>query len=80
MKINATMKPGEWVEKMVAAIGEYFRLETTDGVRRSGKITGFTFRTFHLNEVRVNWPIEIEVNGDPNDRIPLDCIQKMSIG
>jgi len=33
-----------------------------------------------LNGKQVKWPIEIEVNGDPNDRISLDCVQKMSIG
>ena len=80
MKIKETMKPGEWVETIVASIGEFFRLETTYGIRRSGKITGFTFRTFFLNDVLISMPIEIEVNGDPGDRITLDCVKTMSIG
>jgi len=74
------MKPGEWVDTILDSTGEFMRLETSDGVRREGKISGFTYRTFKLNGQEVKWPTEIEVNGDPNDRIPLDRVAHMTIG
>lgn len=74
------MKAGTWIDTMVDSIGEFMRLETTDGVNREGKITGFTYRSFVLNGKKVEMPIEVEVNGDPSDRIPLDRVEKMTIG
>jgi len=74
------MTPGEWIDEMGKSEGQFMRLETTDGTFRSGRISGFAYKSFLLNGKQVKWPIEIEVNGDPNDRISLDCVQKMSIG
>lgn len=74
------MGPGKWIDTMMDSIGEFMRLETTDGVSREGKITGYTTRKFKLNGKVVELPTEVEVNGDPNDRIPLDRIEFMDIG
>ena len=73
------MRPGQWIDTMVQSVGRYMRLETTDGVTREGKITGFTYRSFKLNGSEADLPTEVEVNGDPNDRIPLDRIEFMDI-
>jgi hypothetical protein len=74
------MRPGEWVDKLLASVDEYMRLETTDGVKREGRISGFTYKKFELDGDEVLWPIELEVNGDPTDRIPLARIGKINIG
>ncbi len=74
------MKPSRWIDEMVDSVGEFMRLETSDGVQREGKITGFTYREFELNGKTVSFPIEVEVNGDPTDRIPLDRVDRMTIG
>jgi len=73
------MNAGEWINKMVDSVGQHMHLETTDGVRREGKISGFTFRQFLLNGEKVKIPIEIEVNGDPSDRVSLERIDYMNI-
>jgi len=73
------MKPGKWIDDLIDSVGEYMFLETTDGVHRKGKITGFTFRDFVLNGEVARIPIEVEVNGDPTDRIPLDRVAEMTI-
>lgn len=70
---------GKWIDEMLDSIGKFFVAETTDGINREGKITGFTYRSFKLNGKMVELPIEIEINGDPNDRLPLDRINHMSI-
>jgi hypothetical protein len=73
------MKPGNWIDKLVESVGEFMSLETTDGILREGRISGFTYRSFILNGDEVQLPIEIEVNGDPSDRIPIDRIAKIDL-
>jgi translation initiation factor IF-1 len=75
----AKIKASKWIDRMIGSLGKHFDLETSDGVVRSGKITGFTYRTMKLNGDVVEFPAEIEVNGDPNDRIPLDRIDRLTI-
>ncbi len=74
------MTPGKWIDELINSEGEFMHLETTDGVNREGKISGFTYREFALNGEQVSFPVEIEVNGDPSDRIPLFRIEKLIIG
>jgi len=73
------MIASKWIDDLVNSVGCFMNLETTDGVERCGKITGYTFREFKLNDNLVQIPIEVEVNGDPIDRIPLDRILFMKI-
>ena len=73
------MQLGNWVDSLYNSIGRYLNLETTDGVKREGKLTSMTFNQFVLNEEKVNIPDEIEINGDPTDKIPISRIAKMSI-
>ena len=73
------MTPGKWIEQVSNSVGKNFALETTDGVTRQGKITGLTFKSFHLNGATVDMPVELEVNGDPNDRVPLDRLLTLKI-
>jgi hypothetical protein len=71
---------GKWIEELINSVGEYIRLETSDGIQREGRISGFAMRHILFNEVDVDIPIEIELNGDPNDKVPLERINKINIG
>jgi hypothetical protein len=73
------MKPSKWIELIDNSINKNFKLETTEGVVRQGKISGVSRKTFHLNGELVDFPFEIEINGDHNDRVPLDRLQSMTI-
>ena len=73
------MTPGQWINKINEAVGKNFALETTDGVTRSGKISGLTHESFKLNGNTVDMPVEIEINGDPNDRVPLNRLITLKI-
>ncbi len=74
------MKIGTWIDELVGSIEKNMNLETVAGVQRGGRISGFTYRSMTLNGNEVRVPVEIELNGDPNDRVPLDRIQKITIG
>ena len=73
------MTPSKWIEEINRSVGKNFALETADGVTRQGRITGLTHKSFKLNGVSVDMPVEIEVNKDPNDRIPLDRLLTLKI-
>lgn len=70
-----TMKvTGEWIDQIVAATGQYIRLETSDGIRREGRLSGLRTRELKWEGAKVLIPIEVELNGDPNDTVPLDRV------
>jgi hypothetical protein len=73
-------KMSKWYDLLVDATGEFMRLETTDGLIRQGKITGYRERLVIINGNEVPVPIEIEINNDPNDTVPLDRVAKIDIG
>ena len=73
------MKPGRWVNEVMDSVGRFFVLETTDGVKREGTISGLACREMIFNGDKVQMPIEIEVNGDAGDRIPLDRLYYLNI-
>ena len=71
---------GQWIETIVEAVGKkYVRLETAQGVDRSGKLSGIRTRAINFNGETVDIPIELELNGDPTDTVPLNIISKLSI-
>lgn len=74
------MRPSAWIDALMDSVNQHFWLETTDGVEREGKVTGFGFRTFELNGETVEVPVEIEINNDSMDKIPLDRVLKIRIG
>lgn len=73
-------KPSLWIDTLTEGVGEHFWLETTDGVIREGRISGFSVRTLLVNNVEVDFPTEIEVNGDSMDKIPLDRVKAIRVG
>lgn len=73
------MKTGDWIQILIDAVGCYMHLETSEGIIREGRISGFTFRTFKLGSKIFEVPTEMELNGDPNDRVPVDRIVSIAI-
>lgn len=76
----AKAKPSLWIDTLTEGVGEHFWLETTDGVEREGRISGFGVRTVEVNGQEVDLPVEIEVNSDAMDKIPLDRVKKIRVG
>lgn len=71
---------GDWVEKLLGSVGSFVTFETTDGIERSGRLSGFEMRKFSYNGSPVEFPTHIEINGDPNDQVPLERLSKIEIG
>jgi hypothetical protein len=69
----------KWIDKLLASVNHYINLSTTDGIDRDGRISGFVMRSFVFNGQKIDVPTEIELNGDPNDKISLDRIASMDV-
>lgn len=77
MKMTCT---GEWIDDLIGSIGSYAVMTTTEGIERSGRISGFQMRQFIYNGEKTDVPLEIELNGDPYDRVPIDRLENIRIG
>ncbi len=71
---------GNWIDILLKGLHGPITLDTQDGVRREGRLSGFSMRTMRFNNVSIDVPTEIELNGDINDRVPLDRIIELSVG
>lgn len=74
-----TREMGLTVAMVLSSVGKYVHLETHDGSYREGKLTGFTHRQLVINGKPVDWPVELELNGDPGDVIKMEQIKGMQI-
>lgn len=74
-----TAAKGKWIDDIHASMGKFFTLETTDGIRREGRITGIRARNYKFNGGDVELPTEIELNGDPTDTVPMDRIATIHV-
>lgn len=70
----------DWLNELGDATGEFIRMETSDGVIREGKVTGLRTREIQVNGEQELIPTEVELNGDPNDTVPLDRLIRIDIG
>jgi hypothetical protein len=73
------MKVGRMFDIISRSVGDNIELETYDGLVRQGKMTGLTTRQIVFNDEKVEIPTELELNGDPLDRIPLTVIKKLDL-
>jgi len=73
------MAIGKWIDFLNDSVEKNVNFETVDGVQRGGRLSGVTFRSFLLNKKEVKFPTEIELNGDPNDRVPIERILRMEV-
>jgi hypothetical protein len=78
-KMAKRMNMGKWIDDVFNSVGQYIHLETSDGVRREGKITGLRTRHITFNRRRVELVDEIELNGDPTDCVQMSAISSLSI-
>jgi hypothetical protein len=65
------MKASKFFDELEKSIHEFVELETLQGTVRKGKVTGFTYRRIFFNGQKIDVVNEIELNGDPTDRISL---------
>lgn len=70
---------GKWIDELVHTIGQYVRLETGDGIVREGRLSGLGSRQLRWNGEPVEILTELELNGDPADRIPLQRIIDLEV-
>jgi hypothetical protein len=78
-KKTMKMVTGRWIDEIVAATGQYIRLETSDGIRREGRLSGLRTRALKWEGEQVLIPTEVEINGDPSDTVPLDRISSIEL-
>jgi hypothetical protein len=65
--------------ELLEAPGKTMSFETHDGIQRQGRCTSINCRSLILSGVEVKLPIEIVLNGDVSDAIPLSRLAKIDI-
>ena len=73
------MTPKSYIEMISNSVGKFMNLETMDGQHRKGKISGLVCKEIFMNGQLVSYPVEIELNSDAYDLIPLDRVLRISI-
>lgn len=73
------MKSGKFFDALEKAINKYAEFETSIGTIRGGKITGFTHMRIKFNKSYVDIIDEIELNGDPSDRISVKELVRLEL-
>lgn len=70
---------GKLVDELIGTVNKYVILETEDGVRREGKLSGWRMRDLKLNDIAVTLPVAMELNNDPMDTVELARIKKLTV-
>lgn len=76
------MKPrevGNNITRLLNAVGCWINLETLHGAIREGRLSGWTCATVKLNGVDIQYPVSLELNGDPQDMVRLVDIRTLDI-
>lgn len=73
------MKSSKFFDALEKAINKYVEFETNIGAIRGGKITGFTHTRIKFNKTYVDIVEEIELNGDPSDRISVRELVRLEL-
>lgn len=68
---------GSWINDVIGHIGQYVNLETQDGCRRGGRVTGVRCHDMLINGIQRSVPVAVELNDDPNDAVELLRIVKI---
>jgi len=71
------MRAGLFFEALERLLETTIDIETKAGVFRTAKITGFTHSEITFGRSKVELVQEIELNGDPSDRIPITEIVRI---
>ena len=70
---------GQWIDELVSNVGQFIKLETSDGMEREGRLSGLKSRTIKWDGKDVEIICELELNGDPYDSVPLDRITVLEL-
>lgn len=70
---------GKMADSLMNSVGSYINLETDDGVRREGRLSGWRMRDLVLNGETLTLPVALELNKDPNDTVALDRIKRITV-
>lgn len=70
---------GAWIDQIFGAIGSYVHLETSDGVIRSGRLTGLRTKNIKFNGAPQEVVTEMELNADPADCVPVAQLESIKI-
>lgn len=70
---------GDWIDSIFNGVGRFANLETADGVRRSGRISGLRTKMIQFNGESQEVVLEIELNGDPSDCVPVGGLASLTI-
>lgn len=73
------MRCGRFFDQLESSIGKFIEIETSIGVLRTGRLTGFSHDRIKFNRGSVDIITELELNGDPSDRIEMKEIIRMEI-
>lgn len=71
---------GQWIDDIHEAVGSFINFETAEGIQRGGKLSGIRTRVIEFNGVQQDIPMELELNGDPTDTVPISRMVKITIG
>lgn len=63
-------KEREIMEELEGLIDHKIELETVDAIRRKGTLTRINWGHVEVNEKKVHFPKEVELNGDSAEMIP----------
>jgi hypothetical protein len=72
-------KQWEWIIELDGMIGRDVHLETRDGLRREGRITGVNTLEIETADEPLLIPDSIELNGDALDRIDLRHVKELRV-
>lgn len=70
---------GKWIDVLANSVGKFVHLETRDGLARSGRLTGYRTTDIKLNGEEVPIIIELELNGDPTDSLPITQLSSIEV-
>lgn len=76
---TTTRDMGLALTKVLDAVGKAIHLETVDGSYREGRLSGLETRAVSLNGQLIDWPLALELNGDPGDLINFEHIKALQI-
>lgn len=72
-------KAGAWIDTIVGSVNRYVHLETSDGIQREGRMTGYRTKNVRLNGKPEEFITELELNGDPTDTIDISSLASIDI-
>lgn len=70
---------GAWIDAIYDGVGKFVQLETTDGIRREGKLSGLRSRSIVMNGKIQEIVTGLELNSDPTDTVDFAILDSISI-